>query len=156
MTGCRVRRYTGRVKCLRSDRDLVLSQLKHLVAAMFRLDIAEPDTLASDELLMGGSLGVDSLDALEIALGVEEEFGIAIPEGNGSRLAFASIGGLADFICTVRGRGRVFRLLPPPLRMRETPHWVGALGRLGFPSTQPQPPGRGAPDNIRPIIPIIS
>jgi acyl carrier protein len=80
------------------DHHLLLSQLKHLVADMFRLDIIEPDMIDDDEALIGGILDCDSLDAVEFAICVEEEFGIAIRRGEESNRAFASIASLADFI----------------------------------------------------------
>jgi len=86
------------VKKRRLDQNLLLSQLKYLIADMFRLDILEPDKIADDEPLMGGSFCVDSLDALELAICVEEEFGIAIRSGEESHSAFTSVASLAGFI----------------------------------------------------------
>ena len=86
------------MKKRRLDQNLLLSQLKYLIADMFRLDILEPDKIADDEPLMGGSFCVDSLDALELAICVEEEFGIAICGERESHRVFTSITNLADFI----------------------------------------------------------
>jgi acyl carrier protein len=68
------------------------------VAGSFRLDILDPDTIAADEPLIGGHLGLDSLDAVELGIRIEEEFGIAICGSAGLPGAFASIASLADFI----------------------------------------------------------
>jgi acyl carrier protein len=76
------------------------SHLKHLVAEMLGLDLLDPNTIANDEPLVGGSLGLDSLDVLELAICVEEEFGIAMCGGKESDRVFASIASLADFINT--------------------------------------------------------
>ncbi len=94
----RIWRYARRVKNRSLDQDSLPSQLKHLVADMFRLDVLEPDKIADDEPLMGGSLGLDSLDALELGMYVEEKFGITIGSAAESRAALASIASLADFI----------------------------------------------------------
>jgi acyl carrier protein len=80
------------------DQDLLLSRLKNLVAGTSRLDILDPDRIADDEPLMGGSLCRDSLDALELALCVEEEFGIAICGGKELHRALTTIANLAAFI----------------------------------------------------------
>ena len=79
-------------------RDFLPSRLKHLIAGLFRLNLAEPDKIPDDEPLIGGRLGLDSLDALELAMRVEEEFGITIHSQEESLRAFASIASLADFI----------------------------------------------------------
>lgn len=74
------------------------SRLKQLVADLFRLDLPDPDRIADDEALFGSNLGLDSLDALELAICVEEEFGITIASAAESGCAFASIASLAAFI----------------------------------------------------------
>lgn len=80
------------------DQGALRSQLKHLIADMFRIDINEPDKIADDEPLVGGSLGLNRPDALELAFCIEEGFGIRICCLEESHHAFASIASLADFI----------------------------------------------------------
>lgn len=75
-----------------------MSRLKHLIADLFRMDILEPDKISDYEPLIGGSLGLDSLDVLELAFCVEEEFCVTLYRLDGSLREFASIGRLADFI----------------------------------------------------------
>lgn len=48
--------------------------------------------------LFGAGLGLDSLDALQLAMAIEERFGVAVPEGEGSRHVFASVDAIADFV----------------------------------------------------------
>jgi len=79
------------------DHESMPSQLKHLVVDLFRLDLLEPDKISDHEPLLD-SLGLDSLDALELSLCIEEEFGITIGSREESRDAFASIASLAEFI----------------------------------------------------------
>jgi|CZKI01.1.fsa_nt_gi acyl carrier protein len=83
-------------RCL--NQALLLSELKRLVADIFRLDILVPDSITDDERLTGGNLDLDSFDILELSLCVEESFGIAIRSEEESRLVFSSIGSLAEFI----------------------------------------------------------
>ena len=82
----------------RLDHDLLLSHLRNLVARILRLDVLDPDSIAADEPLMGSSLCLDSLDELELAICVEEEFGVAICGEKESHRVFTSIANLADFI----------------------------------------------------------
>src|ERR1019366_8327038 len=74
------------------------SQMKRFVTDMFRLDILVPDNIADDAPLTGGAFDLDSFDMLELALCVEEAFGIAIRSEEEARNAFRSIASLVDFI----------------------------------------------------------
>lgn len=55
-----------------------------------------PDDLHEDISLLGAGLGLDSLDALEIVLCVENCFGVKIPDENTSVLR--SINTIVDFV----------------------------------------------------------
>lgn len=48
--------------------------------------------------LFGEGLGLDSLDALQLAMAIEERFGVKVPEGDGAREVFASVQALAEFV----------------------------------------------------------
>ena len=62
------------------------------------MDILEPEEISDSEPLIGGSLGLDSLDVLELAFCVEEEFSVTLYRLDGSLREFSTIGRLADFI----------------------------------------------------------
>jgi acyl carrier protein len=55
-----------------------------------------PEDLHEDISLLGAGLGLDSLDALEIVLCVENSFGIKIPDENTAVLR--SINTIVDFV----------------------------------------------------------
>jgi acyl carrier protein len=93
-----ISRYIRDVKYRSLNQVLLLSQLKRFVADMFRIDILVPDNIADDAPLTGGTFDLDSLDMLELAICVEEQFGIAIRCDEESRAVFRSIGSLAEFI----------------------------------------------------------
>lgn len=46
----------------------------------------------------GGALGLDSLDALQLATALEERFGVTIPEGKDAQPIFRSVDSLAAFV----------------------------------------------------------
>ena len=48
--------------------------------------------------LFGEGLGLDSLDALQLAMAIEERFGVSVPEGEAGRAVFASVDAIAGFL----------------------------------------------------------
>jgi acyl carrier protein len=48
--------------------------------------------------LFGDGLGLDSLDALQLAMAIEERFGVSVPEGEAGRAVFASVNAIAEFV----------------------------------------------------------
>lgn len=63
----------------------------------------EPDSIADDELLIGGPLELDSLDALQICLAVKDRYEVRIESGPEARRALTSVSALADTIAAARG-----------------------------------------------------
>ncbi|HVH42591.1 MAG TPA: phosphopantetheine-binding protein [Labilithrix sp.] len=75
------------------------SELKALLVSELNLAGRDPQAIADDAPLFGdGGLGLDSLDALQIAMLVEERFGVRVPEGDEARPIFRSVSTLAEFI----------------------------------------------------------
>jgi acyl carrier protein len=78
--------------------DPLVSRLKSLVVATLKLEDVTPEQIADDEPLIGSGLNLDSIDALELVVTLEREFGIKIGSSEESRSALASIAHLAEFI----------------------------------------------------------
>ncbi|HEX2852771.1 MAG TPA: phosphopantetheine-binding protein [Opitutaceae bacterium] len=78
--------------------DALRSRLKHLIVETLKLDDVVPENIADDEALIGSGLSLDSIDALELVVRLEKEFGIKIGTSEESRTALASVAKLADFI----------------------------------------------------------
>ncbi len=78
--------------------DPLLFQLKTLVVETLRLEDITPADIPDDEPLIGGGLSLDSIDALELVVRLEKEYGIKISSSEESRTALASIGSLAAYI----------------------------------------------------------
>ncbi len=66
------------------------------------LEGRDPESIVNDAPLFGEGLALDSLDALQLAMSVEEQYAVRIPEGAEGRVAFASVDALADWITTHR------------------------------------------------------
>lgn len=58
----------------------------------------EPTDIRDDEQLIGGRLDLDSLDALQISMWVQKQYGIRIENGPAARSALRSVNSLAELI----------------------------------------------------------
>jgi acyl carrier protein len=85
--------------------DDLKQQLKRLIVDELDLRGQTPASIEDDAPLFGDGLGLDSLDALQLAVAVEERFGITIPEDDRAKAIFASVSALAQHIAEARTRG---------------------------------------------------
>jgi len=76
----------------------IRSRIKHLLVDALHLEGLVPSEIADDDPLFGGGLGLDSVDALELMVALEKEFGIRIQSSEVGREAFTSVSALATFI----------------------------------------------------------
>lgn len=65
----------------------------------------KPEEISEDSPLFGLGLGLDSVDALEIVVGVEQEFGVSITDDD--MQAFRSINTIVDFIIAKQSTNQV-------------------------------------------------
>lgn len=70
-------------------------KLKQVLIERLSLPL-EPEDITEDSPLFGTGLGLDSVDALEIAVALEAEFGVSITDDD--MHAFRSVNTVADFI----------------------------------------------------------
>lgn len=79
--------------------DPLVQRLKSLIVATLKLDDVQPDDIPDNESLIGSPrFGLDSIDALELVLALEKEFGVKIGSSEESRRALASVNALAAYI----------------------------------------------------------
>lgn len=78
--------------------DPLIPRLKQLIVTTLKLEDVKPEELADDEPLIGSGLNLDSIDALELVVTLEKEFGIKISSSEESRQALASVAHLAEYI----------------------------------------------------------
>ena len=80
------------------DRESLKLDLKRLIVRELDLrDRTEAD-IDDEAPLFGEGLGLDSLDALQLAVAIEERFSVTIPEDERAKAIFASVAALADHI----------------------------------------------------------
>jgi acyl carrier protein len=81
--------------------DPLSDRLKALIVNTLKLDGVRPEDIPDDEPLIGSArFGLDSIDALELVLTLEKEFGLKIGSSEESRKALTSVSALAAFIRT--------------------------------------------------------
>ena len=74
-------------------------ELKELIVNTLQLKDVTADTIDSKAPLFGSGLGLDSVDGLELALGIERHFGIKIePSEEQAAEIFASVQTLAEHL----------------------------------------------------------
>jgi acyl carrier protein len=73
-------------------------QLKEQLIAQLRLEDITPEDINSSEPLFGDGLGLDSIDALEIIVMLEKEYGIKLKDPKQGKEIFQSIDTLAQYI----------------------------------------------------------
>jgi len=79
--------------------DPLTLRLKSLIVATLKLEDVRPDDIPEDEPLIGSvRLGLDSLDALELVLAIEKEFGVKIGSSEESRQALTSVSTLVAYL----------------------------------------------------------
>jgi acyl carrier protein len=73
-------------------------KLKELLIERLKFEDMTPEDIPDDEPLFGGGLGLDSIDALEIVVMLESEFGIKVKNETSARDSFRSISSLANYV----------------------------------------------------------
>ncbi|MEA2162008.1 MAG: acyl carrier protein [Thermoanaerobaculia bacterium] len=73
-------------------------KIKELLIERLKFEDMTPDDIKDDEPLFAGGLGLDSIDALEIVVMLESEFGIKVKNESSARENFQSVAALAGFV----------------------------------------------------------
>ncbi len=80
------------------DPETLKTEIKRLIIQELDLRDKTEGDIVDEAALFGEGLGLDSLDALQLAMAIEERFGVQIPEGEPAKAIFASVNALADYI----------------------------------------------------------
>jgi acyl carrier protein len=74
-------------------------QLKNLIVQSLMLEDVKPEDIETEAPLFVEGLGLDSIDALELALAIHQQFGVKTSqEDERNRQIFYSVKSLAEFI----------------------------------------------------------
>ena len=77
--------------------ELIL-QLKNEIIEVLNLEDVKPEDIANDAPLFGDGLGLDSIDALELIVLMEKNYGIKLKDASQGREIFKSIEVMAAYI----------------------------------------------------------
>jgi acyl carrier protein len=84
------------------DRDTLRRDIKRLLIEELDLRSHAEASIDDDAPLFGEGLGLDSLDALQLAVAIEERFLVKIPEDDRAKAIFSSVSAIADHVLGAR------------------------------------------------------
>ena len=76
----------------------IQDRIKRLIVESLNLEGMKPEMIEDGAPLFGEGLGLDSVDALELVVALEKEFGIKIKSQEIGREVFSSVSTLSEFI----------------------------------------------------------
>lgn len=80
----------------------LINELKEQIIEVLNLEDMTPDDIDAKSPLFGDGLGLDSIDALELIVLMEKNYGIKLSDPKQGREIFASIETMADYIAKNR------------------------------------------------------
>ena len=79
--------------------DELVEELKSLLIDTLDLEEIKPEDIVTDAPLFNEGLGLDSIDALELAIALEQSFGVRLEEDSDENVKiFASVRSLDEFV----------------------------------------------------------
>ena len=81
-----------------SEIEKLTSELKIKIIDTLGLIDVTPEDIKDDERLVGGDLGIDSIDVLELVMMIEKDYGVKIDNKELGVKVFASVRALATHI----------------------------------------------------------
>jgi acyl carrier protein len=78
--------------------DELIAELKAKIVSTLSLLDVSPEDILEDDPLVGGDVGIDSIDILELVLMLEKDYGVKIETREVGVKAFASVRAMAEFV----------------------------------------------------------
>lgn len=76
----------------------LIKELKEKIIETLNLIDVSPENIDSDAQLIGGDLGLDSIDVLELVMMLEKDYGVKIDSKDLGVKVFSSVTSLADYV----------------------------------------------------------
>ena len=84
--------------------DKLKLEVKEMISKAANLEDVDPGEIEDDQPLFVEGLGLDSIDALELSVALETNYGINISDSDTAKAAFVSIDALAKFVSENRSK----------------------------------------------------
>ena len=78
--------------------DDLIHQVKELIIDSLRIEGMSSLDIETDAPLFGDGLGLDSIDALQLVVGMENAFGVVVPDAAVGSKVFRSVRTMAEYI----------------------------------------------------------
>lgn len=78
--------------------DELIPQVKQLIIDSLRIQGMSSVDIDTDAPLFGDGLGLDSIDALQLVVGMENSFGVVVPDAAVGTKVFRSVRTMAEYI----------------------------------------------------------
>ena len=76
----------------------LIGELKQKIIETLSLEGVSPEDIDADDQLVGGELGIDSIDVLELVLMLEKDYAVAIKDRELGAKVFTSLRTLAVYV----------------------------------------------------------
>jgi acyl carrier protein len=76
----------------------LVQDIKQLIISSLNLEDVTPDQIVDDAPLFQEGLGLDSIDALELAVAIERKYRVTIPDEAVGKKVFSSVNALAAYV----------------------------------------------------------
>jgi acyl carrier protein len=76
----------------------LIDELRVKIIDTLNLEDVMPDDMGEDDQLVGGELGLDSIDVLELVIMIEKDYSVKIDNRELGAKVFANLGTLAGYI----------------------------------------------------------
>jgi acyl carrier protein len=88
---------------MRGVTEELIIEVKKLIIERLKLEEIAVEDIDADAPLFGEGLGLDSIDALELVIGLEKEYGVSIPDAEVGKKVFQSVRSIAQYIVDNQG-----------------------------------------------------
>lgn len=78
--------------------DELMLELKQEIIKVLNLEGVTPEDISDDDNLFGEGLGLDSIDALELIVLLEKNYGIKLKDPNEGKEIFKSVRTMAEYV----------------------------------------------------------
>lgn len=76
----------------------MIATVKQLIIDALRIEGMSPEEIDTDAPLFGEGLGLDSIDALQLVVAMEKDFGVVVPDAATGTKVFRCVRSMADYI----------------------------------------------------------